>query len=138
MIDKIHVFLSYGRGDDRLQPGDADPNYFEDRDRSFTRQLYEDLTNAGFVVWWDRVNMPTRGLTFNHEIREAINGCHKLVLVVGPEGMKSDYVKAEVDHALHYCVEVLPILRAGDYSLIPAAINKSDAVNFRDMAYCRW
>ena len=63
------VFLSYARGDDE----------------PFVRQLYDDLTAAAFDVWFDRVNMPSRGLTFHHEIRDAITKRDRLLLVVGPQ-----------------------------------------------------
>lgn len=40
--------------------------------RSFAR-LHADLAARGFDVWWDRVARPARGLTFLHEIRDAID-----------------------------------------------------------------
>lgn len=49
------IFLSYAREDDE----------------PFVQQLQADLTARGFDVWWDRVSMPARGLTFLHEIRDA-------------------------------------------------------------------
>jgi hypothetical protein len=71
------VFLSYGLGDN----GD------------FVKRLYEHLTTYGHEVWWDRVSMPCRGRTFNQEIRDAIDGCERLLLVVGPHALASDYVR---------------------------------------------
>lgn len=62
------VFLSYARGDDE----------------PFMKRLYHDLTGRGFEVWWDRVNMPSRGLTFHQEIADAISARERLLLVVGP------------------------------------------------------
>ena len=50
------IFLSYARNDDE----------------AFVHRLYADLTNAGFDVWFDRVSMPSRQLTFHQEIRDAI------------------------------------------------------------------
>jgi hypothetical protein len=46
------VSLSYARGDDE----------------AFVRRLYADLTKARFDVWFDRVSMPSRQLTFHQEI----------------------------------------------------------------------
>ena len=43
------IFLSFARGDDE----------------AFVRRLHGDLTNAGFEVWFDRVCMPSRQLTFH-------------------------------------------------------------------------
>ena len=65
----ISLFLSYARGDDEL----------------FARRLYQDLTARGFPVWFDRVSMPSRQLTFYQEIRDAIAARDRLLLVVGPE-----------------------------------------------------
>lgn len=70
------VFLSYARGDDE----------------PFVRRLYDDLTAHGFTVWFDRVSMPSRNLTFHQEIRDAIAARERLVLVVGPKAAVSDHV----------------------------------------------
>src|SRR5690606_21036259 len=66
------------------------------------------------------------------EIRDAITACDKLILVVGPGALESDYVKAEWEYALSICLPVIPILRAGDYALIPPALKKWHAPDFRD------
>jgi len=43
-------------------------SYARDDDEPFTKRLYGDLTARGFDVWWDRVSMPSRALTFFREI----------------------------------------------------------------------
>jgi hypothetical protein len=73
------IFLSYARDDDEL----------------FVSQLYHDLVAHGFEVWWDRISMPNRKLTFNQEIRDAITYCDCLVLIAGPRAFASDYVVQE-------------------------------------------
>ncbi len=112
--EAIPVFLSYARADD-------DPNY-DDPAKSFMRRLYNHLTAAGFAVWWDRMSLPARGLTFTDEIEKAIRGCQRFVLVVAPGALASDYVRAEWECALTNCKPVTPILRAGDYDIIPKAL----------------
>ena len=124
MTDHYDVFLSYARTDD-------DPDY-TDPQKSFLRRLYTDLTDAGYTVWWDRESMPSRALTFLQEIRDAITVCDKLILVVGPGALTSDYVKAEWEYALSICLPVIPILRAGDYPLVPPALNKLHIPDFRE------
>jgi hypothetical protein len=101
------IFLSYARGDD----GDS-----FDPDTSFVARLYRDLTAAGFDVWFDRVSMPSRLLSFHHEIRDAVNRCDRLVLIVGPKAADSLYVRGEWQYA-YFTVEkiVTPILRSGEY-----------------------
>ena len=54
MPDKL--FISYARADDE----------------PFVRRLYQDLTEFGYDVWWDREAMESRGRTFLQEIRDAI------------------------------------------------------------------
>ena len=124
MTDHYDVFLSYARADD-------DPDYTNPQ-KSFLRRLYTDLTATGYTVWWDRESMPSRALTFLQEIRDAITVCDKLILVVGPGTLTSDYVKAEWEYALSICLPVIPILRAGDYSLVPPPLNKQHTPDFRD------
>ncbi len=50
------IFLSYARGDDE----------------AFVGRVHIDLTKAGFDVWFDRASMPSRQLTFDQQIRDAI------------------------------------------------------------------
>jgi hypothetical protein len=57
------IFLSYARGDD------GDPF---DPDTSFVARLHRDLMAHGFEVWFDRISMPSRGLTFHQEIQDAV------------------------------------------------------------------
>jgi hypothetical protein len=96
------IFLSYARGDDE----------------PFVRRLHDDLTAAGFTVWFDRVSMPSRALTFLQEIRDAIAAADRLLLVVGPRAAASDYVAAEWRCALELCIAVTPVLRLGNYNLV--------------------
>src|SRR6185503_10875157 len=97
------IFLSYGRADDE----------------PFVNRLYQHLTEKGFSVWYDRVSMPSRALTFLHEIRDAIRGSERLVVVLGPHSLGSDYVRAEWQHALAEAKVVVPVLRLGTYLDVP-------------------
>lgn len=110
------IFLSYGRGDDE----------------PFVERLHRALTDRGFDVWWDRVDMPSRELTFLHEIREAIAARQRLLLVVGPHAASSDYVLQEWQFALEADKVVTPILRLGDYPLVPDELKLLHCEDFRD------
>jgi len=112
------IFLSYARGDDE----------------PFARRLYEDLTRRGFDVWWDRVSMPNRALTFLHEIRDAIAARDRLILVVGPRAVQSDYLEAEWRYALEIGKAIKPVLRLGEYDLLPDELKLLDAPDFRNDA----
>lgn len=95
MGTRARVFLSYARDDDE----------------AFVRRLYNDLTAEGFDVWFDRVSMPSRQLTFFQEIRDAIAARDRLLLVIGPRARTSDYVIQEWKNALEMGKCVNPIVR---------------------------
>ena len=112
-------FLSYARGDDE----------------PFVRRLYADLTAAGFDVWFDRVSMPSRNLTFHEEIRDAIAVRERLLLVVGPGAAASEYVQQEWQFAWFKAEKIVaPILRLGDYPLVPDELKLLHCEDFRDDA----
>jgi hypothetical protein len=129
------VFLSYSRGDDE----------------PFVRRLYEGLKQARgldgplFDVWFDRVSMPSRALTFHQEIRDSIHGRDRLILVVGPQATASEYVTQEWQFAYfaaNICVNPIVRLdgrdadgnRVDGYSLIPEDLRLLHAEDFRNDA----
>jgi len=56
-------------------------------------------------------SMPSRDLTFLQEIRDVISGVNRLLLVIGPRAVTSDYVHAKWEYACEICTPVNPILR---------------------------
>jgi tetratricopeptide (TPR) repeat protein len=113
------VFLSYARADDE----------------PFVRRLCDDLTAAGFDVWFDRDDLRSKGLTFHHEIRDAITARDRLVLIVGENAVASEYVRQEWQYAWFDAAKVVtPILRKGDYPLIPDELKLLHCEDFRDDA----
>ncbi|MBN1167799.1 MAG: TIR domain-containing protein, partial [Methanospirillaceae archaeon] len=118
-IQPSSIFLSYARSDDE----------------PFTRRLYVDLTEKGFDIWFDRENMPSRGLKFLHEIRDAITERDRLILVVGPGAVQSDYVSAEWRYALEIGKGINPVLRLGDCPIIPEELKLLDTPDFRDDSF---
>jgi WD40 repeat protein len=120
------VFLSYTRGDDG-EPFDPAT--------SFAARLHHDLTAAGLDVWFDRVDMPSRNLTFHQEIRDAIAARERLVLIVGPKAAASEYVRQEWQFAWREADTVVtPILRWGDFGLVPDELKLLHCEDFRDDA----
>jgi TIR domain len=120
------VFLSYARSDDE----------------PFVRRLYDRLIQAGFRIWFDKVSKHSRQLVFYQEIRGKIADCHRLVLVVGPGAVSSDYVGQEWRFAYFEALKcVNPIVRldakdaAGKpidgYSLLPRELVLIHAEDFR-------
>ncbi len=115
--ERGHVFLSYARADDE----------------PFVKRLRDDLIASGQPVWWDRKSMSSRGRTFLQEIRDAIERSERVVAVIGPNAVTSEYVRVEWDHARNFCKGVLPILRDGDYDLVPQDIAKLHCVDVREI-----
>lgn len=114
------IFLSYARKDDE----------------PFVEQLYENLTENGFEVWWDRKRMSSRGQSFLRELRLAIASHERLILVVGPKALKSEVVSAELGNALRDCKIVIPILRIGEPERLaqdlPEKIRTLHCLDFRE------
>jgi hypothetical protein len=71
-------------------------SYARKHDEPFVKRLDKALTACGFDVCWDQVSIPGRALAFLREIRDAITAHHRLLLVVGPGAVESDYVRAWV------------------------------------------
>jgi hypothetical protein len=115
MSGRTDVFLSYARGDDP----------------KFAVRLAKDLSKSGFVVWFDKTSMPSRGLHFTQELRDAIENTTRLIAIVGPTALLSDYVRAEWGYATAICKTITPILRLGDYSLLPPELASFHCVDFR-------
>lgn len=109
------IFLSYGRGDDE----------------PYVRGLHDRLGDLGHEAWFDSERMPSRGLTFLQEVRDAIRGCDRLILVIGPAAVRSDYVRSEWQAALVDGKIVNPVLRLGDYDLIPPELKNLHCLDVR-------
>ncbi|GAA0909696.1 hypothetical protein Vau01_124070 [Virgisporangium aurantiacum] len=117
------VFLSYGRGDDE----------------PFVARLRDGLEDAGASVWFDRVSLPSRALTFVQEIRDAIESHDRVVVVLGPRALTSDYVEAEWRYALEAAKVVIPVLLRVPPSTricdaVPRDLNRLHVVDARERA----
>lgn len=103
----MKVFVSYARGDDE----------------PFVRRLVDHLDARGLEVWFDRRSMPSRSLTFMDEIRRAIDAADRLLVVLGPTGVSSEYVRSEWQYGLARAKAVTPVLRLGDHGSLPAELS---------------
>ena len=112
---KQDAFISYARSDDE----------------PFVRRLFRDLTERQFRVWRDRECMPSRSLTFSQEIRDAIDGSARMVAVVGPAALTSEYVRAEWEWAQLFGNGVIPVLRIGDFDGLPPELSRIHAIDMR-------
>src|SRR5688572_23497517 len=98
-------------------------SYARDDDEAFARRLVAALTAAGHHPWIDRAQMSSRGRAYLHELREAIASSDRILAVVGPSALRSDYVRLEWETALSCDKPVLPLLRLGKYADMPAYID---------------
>ena len=110
-----HIFLSYAWGDD--QP--------------FVEQLRQDLIAAGFRVWRDVEDLPSRGNALRLELREALDGANRFVPVVGPAAVASGNVRLEWAYARDRCLPTTPVLRLGDESALPPEFRRPLYFDFR-------
>ena len=118
------IFLSYARSDDGVPYNPA---------TSFVARLHHDLTAVGFEVWFDRVSMPSRTLTFHQEIRDAVAACDRLVLLIGPKAVESLYVRQEWQFAYFEAEKIVtPILRRGDFPIVPDELKLLHCEDIRD------
>ena len=107
-------------------------SYAREDDEPFVEKLYQDLNDKGFEIWWDKAAMKNRGRTFLQEIRDAIGDSDILIAVIGPKAIESDSVRYEWEHALLFSKGVSPILRMGDYTLLPPEMSKLHCPDFRE------
>jgi WD40 repeat protein len=112
---RFPIFLSYARADDE----------------PFVAELHRLLAERGIRAWWDRADMPSRALTFLQEIRDAIAGAERLVLVAGPAAFYSDYVRAEWQYALALSKPVIPVLRIGEMEDLPPEVGRVHCIDAR-------
>jgi tetratricopeptide (TPR) repeat protein len=108
-------FLSYARADDP----------------SFRDALVSGLVREGLRIWFDRESLPNRGTTFGQEIRRAIESSARLVLVVGPGALASEWVAQEWGYADDLGLPVVPVLRAGGFDDLPDRLRSYQSVDAR-------
>jgi hypothetical protein len=111
---EARVFISYTRSD----PGD-----FLELVRSF-------LADQGFEIWLDVRTMPNRGRTFLDEIRRAIEDADRVVVVLGPGAVASEYVEAEWRHALLVGKPIHVVVRDLPPDQVPEPLRRLDIREF--------
>jgi hypothetical protein len=86
------IFISYSR-----------------RDEDFTKQLKEQLKNAGFDIWIDREDI-LGGSAWQTAISKAIRECNTLIVVLSPDSVASEYVTKEITLADTHNKKIIPIM----------------------------
>jgi hypothetical protein len=79
---KFHVFLSYAS-----------------KERKFAEEVYYSLTNCGYMVFFDRNNLPP-GMEYNAAIRAAIMSSDILIFMISPDSVtEGHYTMSELRFA---------------------------------------
>src|SRR5262252_3373986 len=107
-------------------------SYARDDDEPFVERLHHDLTNAGADVWWDREVMTNRGRTFLQELRDGIESSERVLAVLGPQALASEYVRVEWEHARLFAKDVVFAVRIGSFEEIPEPFAAYHAIDFHD------
>src|SRR5206468_7523236 len=68
------------------------------------------------------------------EIRDAIDARERFLLILGPNAMISDYVVAEWQHAITFGKAINPVLRLGDFPMVPEELRLLHIEDLRDDA----
>ncbi len=71
---------------------------YSSKDAAFAKKLYESLTEAGVRVFWDRFDV-VPGERLEDQIAEAIRELDRLLVVISPNSIASEWVKKEVEMA---------------------------------------
>jgi hypothetical protein len=116
---RYDAFLCYARGDDE----------------ALVKRLRDDLASCGLRIWWDRADMQSQALTFLQVIRDHIDQSERLIAIVGPAALASDYVRAEWEHARLFAKGVIDIPRLSPYEDIPQDVARFHGPDFRQDAY---
>src|SRR5450631_2312095 len=106
-------------------------SYSRRASESLAKKIHSDLIAGNLAVWWDRKAMESRGQTFLQEIRNAIADSNRVLLIVTPDAMNSEYVNAEWNFALESCTVVTPILAIGEYDIVPESLRSLHTIDFR-------
>ena len=99
MSQYYDAFISYGRADSK----------------AFATQLYNDLTEAGFKIWFDQNDIPL-GVDFQNQIDDGIEKAHNFLFIIGPHSVNSPYCLKEIELAVKYKKRIIPLLHVEQIS----------------------
>jgi predicted nucleotide-binding protein len=107
MSDERLVFVSYARSD-----------------RAPVQRIVDELRILGIQVWIDSANL-VAGEDWTSSIARALDRASNLIVFVSPESMRSKWTLAEVQHAAHRGVRVVPVLlKRTPLSNLPPALSR--------------
>ncbi|GIE99925.1 FxSxx-COOH system tetratricopeptide repeat protein [Paractinoplanes rishiriensis] len=104
-----HVFISYSR-----------------RDREYVTGLADHLTRAGVRVWLDTDELAV-GDRWEHVVRDRVDDCAAMIVVMSPAAEASPHVGNELQRARDQGKPILPVLLAGTAFFALGTSNYFDA-----------
>ncbi len=87
------AFISYGRADSK----------------AFAIKLYQNLTKAGFKIWFDQNDIPL-AVDFQNQIDDGIERAHNFLFIIAPHSVNSPYCLKEIERAVKYKKRIIPLL----------------------------
>lgn len=97
------------------------------KDIDFVRKLAGDLEKAGYDVWWDITDL-RGGDDWVRMIPSAIESSDRVIVVLSPNSIISEWVEKEYTQALSLHKKIIPIMLAA--CNVPFALNTINYVNF--------
>lgn len=88
-----HIFISY-----------------RSLERDFATRLAQDIRNAGFPVWMDRLSGIKPGDDWIQALQDALNNSIALIAIMSPEYVESDFCRKELKRAIDLKRPVFPVL----------------------------
>jgi WD40 repeat protein/Flp pilus assembly protein TadD len=118
LADFKDAFISYSRGDSL----------------EFCWQLFMQLTDAGYNVWFDQNDIPL-GVDFQEQIDRGIDKADNFIFVISPKSIASVYCMKELDLAIKRNKRIIPLLhiepQGAEWDAMPEIIGKLNWIYFR-------
>ena len=84
----------------------------------FVEQLASELAASGKEPWFDKSDVPLRGIPAGsewwHEIEQGIEAADNFVFIISPQSVVSPYCNAEIAHAVEHSKRKIPIMLYGE------------------------
>ena len=110
-VDSSAAFVSYSR-----------------TDSEFALRLAADLKAGGAAVWLDQLDI-VPGQRWDRAVRESLNNCPRLLVILSPASVDSENVLDEVDLALEQHKTIIPVLHRDCDT--PLRLRRVQRVDFR-------
>ncbi|MGA7327945.1 MAG: toll/interleukin-1 receptor domain-containing protein [Rhodomicrobium sp.] len=100
-------------------------------DRDFAQELYEDLSSAGYTVWWDQELLAGEG--FAAKIDQEIHSSKCVIVLWSEDSVRSRWVVGEAETAAHMN-KLIPLLlnQTDPRKIASPGLRAIQAISFRD------